>query len=526
VISRVYSQISGVDRWIIPISERVETKDGRFLGVLDFVLSPAQLTSLYKSINLGQSGTIGLIGVDNIIRARFSKNSPDGLDGIGQSIANNYGPGFVPENAEGSYVRQTRVDHIPRLYGYRRVADYPLFVSVGLGYDEGMASWRTNAKVISALAAIATLLLGGAALYLIREIGRRTMREIELADERNDHQAANIDLTDERRKLQVTNIELTDERQKLKTANIDLTNQRGKLKVANIDLTDQRGKLKLANIDLTDQRGKLEEANIDLDDERGKLKLAYAELLESKNRAEVANDAKSLFLANMSHELRTPLNAILGFSEIIKDEIMGPGKPVYADYAKDIYGAGEHLLELINNLLDISKIEAGKINLRDELIDPTEIVAASLATMRVQAARKCIALAAEIPPGTPFIRGDALRLRQVLINLVSNAVKFTDAGHVTVSVACDAASGFSFTIADTGIGMSTAEIVVALEPFGQIDNALSKKNEGTGLGLPLAQRLIELHGGRLEIESVKGVGTTVRVYLPLDRVVRSVPVAA
>jgi signal transduction histidine kinase len=526
VISRVYSQISGVDRWIIPISERVETKDGRFLGVLDFVLSPAQLTSLYKSINLGQSGTIGLIGVDNIIRARFSKNSPDGLDGIGQPIANNYGPGFVPENAEGSYVRQTRVDHIPRLYGYRRVADYPLFVSVGLGYDEGMASWRTNAKVISALAAIATLLLGGAALYLIREIGRRTMREIELADERNDHQAANIDLTDERRKLQVTNIELTDERQKLKTANIDLTNQRGKLKVANIDLTDQRGKLKLANIDLTDQRGKLEEANIDLDDERGKLKLAYAELLESKNRAEVANDAKSLFLANMSHELRTPLNAILGFSEIIKDEIMGPGKPVYADYAKDIYGAGEHLLELINNLLDISKIEAGKINLRDELIDPTEIVAASLATMRVQAARKCIALAAEIPPGTPFIRGDALRLRQVLINLVSNAVKFTDAGHVTVSVACDAASGFSFTIADTGIGMSTAEIVVALEPFGQIDNALSKKNEGTGLGLPLAQRLIELHGGRLEIESVKGVGTTVRVYLPLDRVVRSVPVAA
>jgi signal transduction histidine kinase len=540
VISRVYSQISGVDRWIIPISERVETKDGRFLGVLDFVLSPDQLTSLYKSINLGQSGTIGLIGVDNIIRARFSKNSPDGLDGIGQSIANNYGPGFVPENAEGSYVRQTKVDHIQRLYSYRRVADYPLFVSVGLGYDEGMASWRTNAKVISALAAIATLLLGGLAMYLIREIGRRTMREIELAVERNDHQAANIDLTDERRKLQVTNIELTDERQKLKTANIDLTNQRGKLKVANIDLTDQRGKLKLANIDLTDQRGKLEEANIDLldergklheanidlDDERGKLKLAYAELLESKNRAEVANDAKSLFLANMSHELRTPLNAILGFSEIIKDQIMGPGKPVYADYAKDIYGAGEHLLELINNLLDISKIEAGKINLRDELIDPAEIVAASLATMRVQAARKCIALAAEIPPGTPFIRGDALRLRQVLINLVSNAVKFTDAGHVTVSVACDAASGFSFTIADTGIGMSAAEIVVALEPFGQIDNALSKKNEGTGLGLPLAQRLIELHGGRLEIESVKGVGTTVRVYLPLDRVVRSVPVAA
>jgi hypothetical protein len=460
VISRVYSQISGVDRWIIPISERVETKDGRFLGVLDFVLSPDQLTSLYKSINLGQSGTIGLIGVDNIIRARFSKNSPDGLDGIGQSIANNYGPGFVPENAEGSYVRQTKVDHIQRLYSYRRVADYPLFVSVGLGYDEGMASWRTNAKVISALAAIATLLLGGLAMYLIREIGRRTMREIELAVERNDHQAANIDLTDERRKLKVANIEL-----------------------------------QMANI----------------------------ESAKSKERAEVANRTKSSFLANMSHELRTPLNAIIGFSEIIKDQIMGPiGKPAYAEYAKDIWGAGEHLLEIINNVLDISKIEAGKTELRDEVLDPAEIVSASLAAVRVQAANKKIALTADIPPGTPFIRGDALRLRQVLINLLSNAVKFTEAGHVAVSVAFDAAQEFSFTVADTGIGMSPDEIAVALEPFGQVDNAITRKYEGTGLGLPLAQRLIKLHGGRLVIDSVKGSGTTISAYLPLERVVRSV----
>jgi len=122
----------------------------------------------------------------------------------------------------------------------------------------------------------------------------------------------------------------------------------------------------------------------------------------------------------------------------------------------------------------------------------------------------------------PLIRGDSLRLRQVLINLISNAVKFTEVGHVTVSVACDAAHGFRFTVADTGIGMSPADIVVALEPFGQIETVLSKKNVGTGLGLPLAQRLVELHGGRLEIESVKGTGTTIVVHLPLDRVVRSV----
>ena len=451
VISRVYSQISGVTRWIIPISERVETKDGRFIGVLDFVLSPDLLTKLHKSINLGKNGTIALVGLDGIVRARFSRNSPEGLEGIGQSIENRLGPDYSQkENSRGTYIRQAKIDQITRLYSYQRVADYPLVVIVGLGYDEGLSSWRTNAKVILALAAVATLLLGALVLYLIREIDRREMRDIELADERN----------------------------KLRTANI-------------------------------------------------RLQTVNDELIKSKEIAETANRSKSSFLANMSHEFRTPLNAIIGFSEVIKDQIMGPiGKPVYADYAKDIWGAGEHLLEIINNVLDISKIEAGKTELSDELLVPAEIVGASLAAMRVQAANKKIALTSDIPPGMPLIRGDSLRLRQVLINLISNAVKFTEVGHVTVSVACDAAQGFRFTIADTGIGMSPADIVVALEPFGQIETTYSKKNVGTGLGLPLAQRLVELHGGRLEIESVKGVGTTVSVYLPLDRAVRSVPVAA
>jgi signal transduction histidine kinase len=434
VDSRTYGQM------VIPISKRVETADGRFVGVLVFLLAPAKLTTLYKSINLGKSGSITLVGTDNVILARFSKNSPEGLDGIGNFIKNKIGPDDVPEGGQGFYIWDTRLDHVTRLYSYRRVAGYPLVVSIGLGYDEGLASWWANAKTILALAAIATLLLGGLALYLAGEIGRRAMRDIELAAERSN------------------------------------------------------------------------------------LKIANTELQDSKKRADVANHAKTLFLANMSHELRTPLNAIIGFSQIIKDGIMGPGKPLYAEYAKDIFGAGEHLLEIINNLLDISKIEAGKIELSDESIDPSDIVRASVAALRVQAAKKKIALTADIPPGTPFIHGDTLRLRQVLINLVSNAVKFTpEGGRVTMSAAFDPARGFSFTVTDTGIGMSPKEVVVALELFGQIENAIIKKHEGTGLGLPLAQHLVELHGGRIEIESIKGVGTTVHVRLPLDRVVRSAP---
>ncbi len=442
VNSRIYNQM------VIPISERVETKDGRLAGVLVFLVSPAKLTMLSQSINLGESGMISLVGMDSIIRVRFSKQSPEGLDGIGQSIARGRGLGFDPENSQGSYIARGTVDHITRLFSYRQVATYPMVVIVGLGYDEGLASWWIQAETLSALGAAGTLLLGGLALYLMREIGLRALRDLELADEHRRLQAANIELADEHIRLQTTN----------------------------------------------------------------------AELIESQTRAEDANRAKSHFLANMSHELRTPLNAILGFSQIIKDEVMGPiGKPVYADYAKDIHGAGDHLLKLINRVLDMAKIEAGKIELSDDVLDPAEIVRASMMEVRGQAAGKGLALSADIPSGTPFIRGDELRLSEVLINLLSNAVKFTEAGHIRVSAAFDATRGFSFTVADTGIGMSPSEIKEALEPFGQVDNAFSRKHQGTGLGLPLAQRLIELHGGRLAIASVKGSGTTISVYLPLDR---------
>jgi len=242
-------------------------------------------------------------------------------------------------------------------------------------------------------------------------------------------------------------------------------------------------------------------------------------LQEAKDEAERANQVKSRFLANMSHELRTPLNAIIGFSQIIKDNLMGPGMPIYADYAGDIFNAGEHLLEIINNILDISKIEAGKTELRDELIDPAKIVDDSLAAMHVQAAAKHVELTADIPPNTPLIRGDTVRMRQVLINLVSNAVKFTEAGQVKVSIAFDTVSGLSFAVADTGIGMAPDEIAKALEPFGQVDNAVSKKYAGTGLGLPLAKSLVLLHDGRLEVSSAAGAGTTVVVRLPPERIV-------
>jgi len=266
--------------------------------------------------------------------------------------------------------------------------------------------------------------------------------------------------------------------------------------------------------ELAAERTKLHEANLELQS-------ANAELSESKEMAEAANHAKSMFLANMSHELRTPLNAIIGFSQLIKDRAMGPVKPVYADYAKHIFGAGEHLLELINNVLDISKIEAGKTELGDEPVDLPEILTASITAVRVQLAMKPIELVVDVQPGIPQIRGDALRLRQVLINLLSNAVKFTEAGQITVAATWQAARGLTVSVTDTGVGMSPDEIPIALEPFRQVENAITKRHAGTGLGLTIARRLTELHGGHLSIKSAKGAGTTITIHLPAERLVLS-----
>ncbi len=245
-------------------------------------------------------------------------------------------------------------------------------------------------------------------------------------------------------------------------------------------------------------------------------------ILRGKEEAEVANRAKSEFLANMSHELRTPLNAIIGFAEIIMGELLGPvGNEKYRDYAKDINDSGQHLLEIINDILDLSKIETGEVALHEEEIDVPEAVRTCLKLIGERATSAGVELVADFESGTcSILLADRRILKQILVNLLSNAVKFTpQGGRVTVSAHCDPATGYALTVSDTGIGIAPGDIPKALARFAQIDACLDRRFEGTGLGLPLSKAFIELHGGSLELESEVGVGTAVTIRFPAVRVV-------
>jgi PAS domain S-box-containing protein len=250
-------------------------------------------------------------------------------------------------------------------------------------------------------------------------------------------------------------------------------------------------------------------------------KHAEAELVKSKQAAEYANNAKSQFLATMSHELRTPLNAILGFSEVLTTELLGPiGRPKYLEYARDIHESGRHLLDLINDILDLAKLEAGKLDLHETEISLGRTIERCFALVWERARQGRVTLRTQAPDGLPLMRGDERAVRQVLLNFLSNAVKFTpEGGAVSVRATFDAVRGFALSVSDTGIGMSEREIEIAFSPFGQIDSALSRKHKGTGLGLPITRALVQLHGGEVHIASEPNRGTTVTAQFPAARAV-------
>jgi signal transduction histidine kinase len=260
---------------------------------------------------------------------------------------------------------------------------------------------------------------------------------------------------------------------------------------------------------------------MELESAKAKLEQLSDNLVEALEQAAIANRTKSTFLAAMSHELRTPLNAVIGFSDVLLAELYGPlGSERYQEYAQDIHDSGTHLLSLINDVLDLSRLDAEQASLEDDEFAIEEVVVEAKRMIEPQAEKCGVVLSNDVPNDLPMVRADRRRIRQILLNLMSNATKFTHpGGSVHVSAHCTA-EGMVVSVADTGIGIAKNDIPKAFERFGQVDSRLARKYQGTGLGLPLAKQLTELHGGRLTLTSAVGVGTTVTFSLPLDRVIQ------
>ena len=249
------------------------------------------------------------------------------------------------------------------------------------------------------------------------------------------------------------------------------------------------------------------------------IKASERRLIEARSEAEAANRTKGDFLANMSHELRTPLNAIIGFSEVISNELFGPiANQKYLEYIKDIHTSSLHLLSIINDVLDMSKIEAGKVELAKEVVQLQNVITEVMRMVHERARSRDIEMTAQLPDESVEIWGDERSMKQIFLNLLSNAIKFSkEGGQIYVRIVADQPDTAVMEIEDHGIGMSEEEQERALQPFGQAKPVTTRKYGGTGLGLPITKGLVEAHGGTLTINSRAGYGTLVRIVLPRER---------
>ncbi|WP_207483419.1 ATP-binding protein [Arenibaculum pallidiluteum] len=528
---------------MVPFVTGLRRTDGSFSGVAVAVVEPADLARFYASLDVGANGAIGLFRSDGALLAAWpeSLSSQRLMSTVVTAGGDPEGAGTIDVDGHGRHLVVTRP-----------VEGTPLVIAVTLAEEDILRSWRSDATnyaiALSLVAALAAMLTA----RLVQELRQREAVQNALSAAEQAYRSIFDNAID--------GIYRCDGGGRLMRANHALVTLNGFLTEAEMleevpdlgrrwhvdparrrrfhELLDAQGYVTDFVSEVqhprTGERFWISENARAISDRLGRrlyyegtvrditqARQAEAQLREAKEQAELANRTKSEFLAHMSHELRTPLNAVIGFSEIIKDELFGPNhNPRYQEYARDIHDSGRHLLTLINEILDLAKVEAGGVELREETIEVEKVLESCRRLVRERAAAGQIVLNIGAEPGLPRLLVDVTRLKQILLNLLSNAVKFTTpGGEVRLEARRAQDGGVVLTVADTGIGMSEEQLDIAFQPFRQVENAFNRKYQGTGLGLPLSKALAELHGGSVTIESEPGKGTRVRVWLPSSRLV-------
>lgn len=546
------SQIGRISqKWSMTFTRRITKRDGSFGGVVAVSLDPQYLTSFYRQIDLGKYGIVTLVGADSMIRARRQGEEVSyGQDLTGSAVIK-----AAFEQVNGTTVNVARVDGIKRLYSFRKVRDYPLWVFVASGEGEALAETSRRAQLYLLFGGILSLLIIGFSLAITRDITKRRHTELKLANSEmqlrtvieNEPECVKVlapdgsllqmnragldmieaDSIDQVRGHHVTTIVSPEHRAAFSDLNarvnrgesgilefeiVGLKGGHRWLETHAVPLRDGKGGiLGLLGVtrDITEKKAAIEE----LERHRHHLEQLVAErtheLVVAKEAAEAANIAKSNFLTNMSHELRTPMNGVLGMAHLIR---RGGVTPKQAEQLDKLHIAGNHLVEIINAILDLTKIEAGKVSLEAIEVDLNSITT-DIVSMLVPAAElKHLQLSIENPPQPYQLIGDPTRLKQALLNYASNAVKFTEQGRVTLRSFVEEETATDvlvrFEVEDTGVGIDPDAARKLFHAFEQADSSTTRKYGGTGLGLIITKKLAELMGGTAGVRSTLNVGST------------------
>jgi PAS domain S-box-containing protein len=524
-------------RLVIPVSRRVASKTG-FAGVLVALLDVDLLREFYGAWDIGSSGAVSLFLRDGQLLARRPPAPEDVL------------PPLASDLPVGTLVGRIRAGGAQRVVSYRAVQDFPLVVVVSTRTAEVLQLWHRHILGYLVAGTAVTMTITALAWLLLRQLRRREDDRAQLEEAERDYRSLFDNALDGQVRLDLdgralranpaflrlsgyaSEAELVAAEEPISRWHVDPSEgaalrrrieRDGEIKDCIVEVRRHDGTRIWVSESVRSVRNAAGELRFYEATARDitALKEAEAQLVAAKEQAEAASHAKSEFLANMSHELRTPLNAIIGFSELMEGGFFGPLPPRYAEYAHDISSSARHLLEVINDILDLAKVEAGQLRLRCESVATDALVrgCARLVAERAEGSEITLEVGggADVAP----IWGDHTRLRQIVLNLLSNAVKFTPKGGRVTIDARNESHEVVLRVRDSGIGMSAGEIAIALQPFSQIESAMTRRQDGTGLGLPLTKALTERHGGRLTIASTPGAGTTVEVCLPAAAVAPS-----